>query len=235
MKDNNAGGGFVGDADAVGIQVSRYESEDSSGASCSGGIYSTFDDVSWFDFWGGKVRVFFSDPVFFFFAEKNGEKTHLFFFFFSFFRQLQVCIPLPPYATRSGPRKTIYADPATTTAAIVTCGGLCPGELFFFWKKREREREEEEEEEEERETREMFFCFSSPPSSSPSLSLSIQTQASTTSSRTSSSPSRTTASLRTRSSGSATASAGSTPLAAARSAAAASRSSFRERQCRGST
>lgn len=82
VRDNNAGGGFVGDSDAVGIQVSRYESEDSSGASCSGGIYSTFDDV---------------------------------------------CIPLPPYATRSGPRKTIYADPATTTAAIVTCGGLCPG------------------------------------------------------------------------------------------------------------
>ena len=46
VSDNNAGGGFVGDSDAVGIQVSRYESEDSSGASCSGGIYSTFDDVS---------------------------------------------------------------------------------------------------------------------------------------------------------------------------------------------
>lgn len=46
VRDNNAGGGFVGDADAVGIQVSRYESEDSSGASCSGGIYSTVDDVS---------------------------------------------------------------------------------------------------------------------------------------------------------------------------------------------
>jgi 6-phosphofructokinase 1 len=39
----------------------------------------------------------------------------------------EVCIPLPPYAQRSGPRRTIYADPATTTAAIVTCGGLCPG------------------------------------------------------------------------------------------------------------
>lgn len=82
VRDNNAGGGFVGDADAVGIQVSRYESEDSSGASCSGGIYSTVDDV---------------------------------------------CIPLPPYAIRSGPRKTIFADPSATTAAIVTCGGLCPG------------------------------------------------------------------------------------------------------------
>ncbi len=39
----------------------------------------------------------------------------------------EVCIPLPPYAQRSGPRRTIFADPATTTAAVVTCGGLCPG------------------------------------------------------------------------------------------------------------
>ena len=61
---------------------------------------------------------------------KKKKKTHL---SFSLSppppqKQKQVCIPLPPYATRSGPRKTIYADPATTTAAIVTCGGLCPGE-----------------------------------------------------------------------------------------------------------
>ena len=63
-------------------------------------------------------------------AKKKKKKTHL---SFSLSppppqKQKQVCIPLPPYATRSGPRKTIYADPATTTAAIVTCGGLCPGE-----------------------------------------------------------------------------------------------------------
>lgn len=37
------------------------------------------------------------------------------------------CIPLPPYALRSGPRRTIYHDPAQVTAALVTCGGLCPG------------------------------------------------------------------------------------------------------------
>ena len=37
------------------------------------------------------------------------------------------CIPIPPYAVRSGPRKTIYYDPTTVRAAIVTCGGLCPG------------------------------------------------------------------------------------------------------------
>jgi len=28
---------------------------------------------------------------------------------------------------RAGPRKTTYFDPSTTRAAIVTCGGLCPG------------------------------------------------------------------------------------------------------------
>lgn len=38
-----------------------------------------------------------------------------------------VCIPLPPYAIRAGPRRTIYYDPAQVTAAVVTCGGLCPG------------------------------------------------------------------------------------------------------------
>lgn len=39
----------------------------------------------------------------------------------------EVCMPLPPYAKRSGPRKTIYFDPKKVTAAVVTCGGLCPG------------------------------------------------------------------------------------------------------------
>lgn len=34
---------------------------------------------------------------------------------------------LPPFALRSGPRRTIYHDPAQVTAALVTCGGLCPG------------------------------------------------------------------------------------------------------------
>ena len=38
-----------------------------------------------------------------------------------------VCVPLPPWAVRAGAREVIYFDPAQTTAAIVTCGGLCPG------------------------------------------------------------------------------------------------------------
>ena len=40
---------------------------------------------------------------------------------------LQVCVPLPPWAMRAGARETIYYNPAEVTAAIVTCGGLCPG------------------------------------------------------------------------------------------------------------
>eukprot|EP00798_Chlamydomonas_sp_ICE-L_P021507 gene21507-28490_t len=35
--------------------------------------------------------------------------------------------PLPPWAIRAGARETIYFDPTQVTAAIVTCGGLCPG------------------------------------------------------------------------------------------------------------
>ncbi|KAI8464851.1 MAG: phosphofructokinase family protein [Monoraphidium minutum] len=39
----------------------------------------------------------------------------------------QLTTPLPPWAIRAGARETIYHDPKHTTAAIVTCGGLCPG------------------------------------------------------------------------------------------------------------
>nr|AIN35079.1 phosphofructokinase [Dunaliella tertiolecta] len=38
-----------------------------------------------------------------------------------------VCLVLPEWAIRCGPRKTIYADPTQVSAAVVTCGGLCPG------------------------------------------------------------------------------------------------------------
>lgn len=40
---------------------------------------------------------------------------------------VQVCVPLPPWAIRAGAREEIYHDPSTVNAAIVTCGGLCPG------------------------------------------------------------------------------------------------------------
>lgn len=39
----------------------------------------------------------------------------------------QLCVPLPPWAIRAGARETIYFDPKQVSAAIVTCGGLCPG------------------------------------------------------------------------------------------------------------
>ncbi|CAL8463718.1 g3252 [Coccomyxa elongata] len=81
VKDNNSGGGFVGDKDVMALEVSRYESDESSGAGCVG-IYNSVDGT---------------------------------------------CMPLPPWARRAGPRKTIYHDPRNVTAAVVTCGGLCPG------------------------------------------------------------------------------------------------------------
>ena len=37
------------------------------------------------------------------------------------------CLALPQFALRSGPRAKIYHDPSQVTAALVTCGGLCPG------------------------------------------------------------------------------------------------------------
>jgi hypothetical protein len=36
--------------------------------------------------------------------------------------QHDVCVALPPYAMRAGPRDTVYLDPSTVTAAIVTTG-----------------------------------------------------------------------------------------------------------------
>jgi 6-phosphofructokinase 1 len=38
-----------------------------------------------------------------------------------------VCELMPRWAIRAGARKTIYFNPRTISAAIVTCGGLCPG------------------------------------------------------------------------------------------------------------
>lgn len=37
------------------------------------------------------------------------------------------CLQLPDWAVRAGARETIYYNPELVRAAIVTCGGLCPG------------------------------------------------------------------------------------------------------------
>jgi hypothetical protein len=37
------------------------------------------------------------------------------------------CEIMPEWAVRAGARERIYFDPRTTIAALVTCGGLCPG------------------------------------------------------------------------------------------------------------
>ncbi|GMH42041.1 hypothetical protein BSKO_09960 [Bryopsis sp. KO-2023] len=41
--------------------------------------------------------------------------------------EFEECLVLPPWAVRAGARETIYHNPERVTAAIVTCGGLCPG------------------------------------------------------------------------------------------------------------
>lgn len=37
------------------------------------------------------------------------------------------CLQFPPWAVRAGPRREIYFNPELVSAAVVTCGGLCPG------------------------------------------------------------------------------------------------------------
>lgn len=41
-------------------------------------------------------------------------------------QQIENCKLLPSFE-KAGPRETIFHQPATTKAAIITCGGLCPG------------------------------------------------------------------------------------------------------------
>ena len=41
--------------------------------------------------------------------------------------QEEICIPISAWAYRAGARKNIHFNPKTVKAAIVTCGGLCPG------------------------------------------------------------------------------------------------------------
>ncbi len=41
--------------------------------------------------------------------------------------QEDLCIPISAWAYRSGAREDIYFDPKSVRAAVVTCGGLCPG------------------------------------------------------------------------------------------------------------
>jgi 6-phosphofructokinase 1 len=43
------------------------------------------------------------------------------------FIQDETCEMMPTWAVRAGARRQIYFEPRTVTAAIVTCGGLCPG------------------------------------------------------------------------------------------------------------
>jgi 6-phosphofructokinase 1 len=43
------------------------------------------------------------------------------------------CQGKPPFLEKAGPREKIFFDPGTSRAALVTCGGLCPGLNDVIW------------------------------------------------------------------------------------------------------
>jgi len=45
----------------------------------------------------------------------------------AFDEQTRMCEFMPEWVKRAGPHQSIYIDPQTTHAAVVSCGGLCPG------------------------------------------------------------------------------------------------------------
>ncbi|KAF8067362.1 PFK5 [Scenedesmus sp. PABB004] len=100
VAHNNFGGGFVSDQDRVALTAMRFGSPDSAGAAQ---FFSAPDDDGGVGGPGG--------------AHINWMEASL----------EQLTTPLPPWAIRAGAREVIYHDPRNTTAAIVTCGGLCPG------------------------------------------------------------------------------------------------------------
>lgn len=98
VAHNNFGGGFVSDMDRVALTAMRFGSPKSAGAA---------------QFFAANTEV-----------EGNGNGHHINWMEASL---EQLTTPLPPWAVRAGARETIFHDPRHTTAAIVTCGGLCPG------------------------------------------------------------------------------------------------------------
>ena len=96
---NNFGGGFADDGDRVALTSMKFASPESAGATCAGATATIPSSAA--------TSTATSRLL------DNGADD--------------VCVPLPPWAVRAGAREVIYFDPAQTTAAIVTCGGLCPG------------------------------------------------------------------------------------------------------------
>ncbi|GFR51324.1 hypothetical protein Agub_g13689 [Astrephomene gubernaculifera] len=100
---NNFGGGFVSDNDRVALNSMRFASPESAGASRAyfeprvNGGAGAGGNSG-----AGGVSV----------LEASMDQLNM---------------TLPPWAMRAGARKEIFFDPTQVTAAIVTCGGLCPG------------------------------------------------------------------------------------------------------------
>ncbi|KIZ01731.1 hypothetical protein MNEG_6227 [Monoraphidium neglectum] len=100
VPHNNFGGGFVSDADRVALTSMRFASGMSAGAAAQMQLAAETETAAA----GSRGAV-------------NWMEASL----------EQLSTPLPPWSIRAGARDTIYHDPKHTTAAIVTCGGLCPG------------------------------------------------------------------------------------------------------------
>lgn len=100
VQHNNFGGGFVYEDDRVALSSMYFSSPKTSGAGCgSGEIFAPDVDSS-------------ADSMD---DESTDDLTE------------RVCVPLPPWAVRAGARENIFFNPSEVQAAIVTCGGLCPG------------------------------------------------------------------------------------------------------------
>lgn len=136
-EHNNFGGGFVHDDDRVALSALRFASSSSAG---SGGCVIDYEEELNGDPNASEEYLIHTPTG----NGNNGSSGAVTSKSNALQKQQQtttngtaafksktisdrLCVPLPPWAMRAGPRETIYFNPAETRVAIVTCGGLCPG------------------------------------------------------------------------------------------------------------
>lgn len=136
-EHDNFGGGFVDDDDRVALSALRFASPSSAG---SGGCVIDYEEETIGDPTASEEFIIHTPT-----DNGNNESSSAVTSKSNALQQQQqtttngtaafksktisdrLCVPLPPWAMRAGPRETIYFNPAETRIAIVTCGGLCPG------------------------------------------------------------------------------------------------------------
>lgn len=106
VEYNNFGGGFVYEDDRVAINSMYFSNPNTSGAGCGSGMTNEMSETA-----ARESSLDLEDMD----LESADGLTE------------RVCVPLPPWAVRAGARENIYFNPSDVQAAIVTCGGLCPG------------------------------------------------------------------------------------------------------------